>query len=110
MRSLIYLGLVLAAASPAAAQTASVNNSPAIATSFAPNTSLDPVDLAGRKWHRSVVELREAALRLKAADGGTLSAEHRALLQQRLDGVNRRYASYAVPPCGGTRIDCDEGS
>lgn len=35
------------------------------------------------------LRLRDEALRLKAADGGTLTAEHRAYLQHKLDRINR---------------------
>lgn len=62
----------------------------AMAASFA---SLDTVAASQHAGHinrigRQKLALRDEALRLRAADGGTLTATHRAYLQRKLDRIN----------------------
>jgi len=59
-----------------------------------------PFEVAGREVYRPVVispkarqilQLRALALKLQKEDGGTLSAEHHAMLQAKLDAINATY-------------------
>ncbi len=49
-----------------------------------------------RYW-LNVQGLRDKMLRMKAKDGGQLSAEHAAGLQHELDALNRRFGVKAAP-------------
>jgi hypothetical protein len=44
-------------------------------------------DRRGEKIRSELIQLRDEGLKLRAADGGTLSDEHRAYLQQKLDAI-----------------------
>ena len=58
-------------------------------TTYAPT----PRSIGADKAHKDrLTSLRRDALALQASDGGTLTAEHRAELQQRLNDIELRYA------------------
>jgi len=42
---------------------------------------------------QALLDLREEGLRLREADGGTLTEEHRAYLQKKLDAIQAEYPS-----------------
>lgn len=104
---MILLTSVLLVGVPAAAQAPAVNNYPASQSAYNPTTTSNVTQSATNKWRQSLVTIRADAVRQRTADGGTLTLEHRATLQQRIDAANRRYAGYVAPACGGTRLNCD---
>jgi hypothetical protein len=64
------------------------------------NRNSSPFAVAGREVYQPVVispkarqlrQLRILALKLQKADGGTLTAEHYAMLQTKLDAINAAY-------------------
>jgi len=44
-------------------------------------------DRRGEKIRNELIQLRDEGLKLREADGGTLTQEHRAYLQQKLDAI-----------------------
>ena len=99
MKSAAFAAFLLASAAPAFA-----GGMPAMPTSrpaqIAPdNTSEEERARTKRQaeLHDKLLALREEGLKLRDADGGTLTAEHRAYLQAKLDALNADAGAQQTP-------------
>ena len=54
-------------------------------------------ELAQVQYHAAIRELREEALALQESDGGTITPEHLAYVQERLDTINAGYRRHRRP-------------
>ena len=91
MRRVFFLaGLILAGMSPAiaSAQGLSFSGSTMITGPAGPPSR---TDRAFTLLRSQIIALRQEAIALQARDGGTLTAEHRDAIQERIDAAYQRY-------------------
>ncbi|HMG48623.1 MAG TPA: hypothetical protein VK614_14335 [Allosphingosinicella sp.] len=98
VKILSSIGLVLALASPAVAQRAPAMSGTAhqgyyLAGAIAPGQLSARAHAFGR-LQSQLHELRRQGLALREADGGTLTPEHLAFIQERLDAAQAAYRPY----------------
>jgi hypothetical protein len=89
-------------AAPAHAQRAARPSSSDVSASFATPALYgegvpSATEVASQRFRGRMVALRQEALRLRAADGGSLTAEHDAMIQRRLDAIHADLAPYITP-------------
>ena len=104
VRSLLLTGLAVAAAAPALAQPMGPTMPSRMEHgdySAAGTQALGQPSaraLAFSRLQAALRDLRRQALALRGADGGTLTPEHRALIQRRLDAAQAAYRPYRQAP------------
>jgi hypothetical protein len=101
IRRLLLTGLMVAAVAPAAAQPMSTM---APRMDSGPNAGAVASGMPTAREHAfarlraTLLELRRQGLALRAADGGTLTPEHLAFIQARLDAAQAAYRPYRSAP------------
>jgi hypothetical protein len=99
IRALLWSGLALALASPAVAQPISTMSGADQAYPLAGAHATGQPTAGAHAFGRLQSELRELrrlGLALRAADGGTLSPEHLAFIQTRIDAALAAYRPYRL--------------
>lgn len=69
-----------------------------VTPSYNPTGASDAHEVAARQFRARLKQLRDEGLRLRAADGGTLTQEHERLIQGKLDAIQAAYAPYSRTP------------
>lgn len=91
MRVLILVLAAAALAGPAAAQSAMTMTPQPPPQAYEQRTQMAPLPTQHDRYLMKLASLRDRTIRIKAKDGGQLTPDHAAALQQQLDALNHQF-------------------